>query len=73
VDNLLRKAGPVLADQAPSPQLMGSGEATYLVLKAASECRSSRKTTKTFILFLISRVSLYITNKSRSTTWLRPN
>ena len=40
VDDPLREIGPVHTGQAPSLQLMGSGEATHLVLQAASEYRS---------------------------------
>ena len=37
MDDPLREIGPVLIGQAPSLELMGSGEATHLVLQAASE------------------------------------
>jgi hypothetical protein len=63
VDDQFGEAGSVLAGQAPSPQLMGSSEATYLVLWAASEYRSSRMVAKVFIL-LFSRVSLINTDRS---------
>ena len=49
VDDPLREIGPVLTGQAPSLQLMGSGEAIHLVLLAASEYRSRRTAGKVFI------------------------
>ena len=48
VDDPFREIGPVLTGQAPSLQLMGSGEATHLVLQGPSEYRSSRTAGKGF-------------------------
>ena len=49
MDDLFREIRPVLTGWALSLQLIGSGEATYLVLQAASEYRSSRAVAKVFI------------------------
>ena len=49
VDDSFREIGPVLAGQSPSLQLMASGEATHLVLQAASECGSRGRAGKVFI------------------------
>ena len=52
VDDPLKEIGLVLTGQAPSLQLMGSGEAIHLVLQAASEYRSSGTACKVFIPLL---------------------
>jgi len=59
VDHPFREDKPVFAGKAPSLQLIGGGEATYLVLQAASEYRSRITAGKVFIP-LSSRVSLIL-------------
>ena len=49
MDDPLREIGSVHTGQVPSLQLVGSGEATHLVLQAASERRSSGTVDKVFI------------------------